>query len=418
MSRPASLASLQAALRWRPGRLARQSTGLLGWMLLRAGAQAATVFMLARVLGVASYGQFVATLALASFLLPFVGLGLSHIVLRNGAKDAEHLGAYTAFALRWWCLSLLPTVALGVGLAALLLPADLPRAAAWAAIAAELLATSLVDLCARKEQAAHQTHAYGAINAGLPLVRLLALGTLPAFVPQSAEPALWTYAVASLAYALLMARRLPWSLLQAALPDREPMGATSGLPLSLSAFALRLQGEFNKPMLAQLAYSLAGSYNVAQRATELLAMPLQAVQEALWPRLYAHEDPAAALRRLSVWMLSLAALCAGLIWLSAPLLPAVLGRDFQAAADIARQLACLPLLQTVRGIVNFKAIHEGHTPLIGWACAAGAVFSVAMLAWLVPDHAAAGAVAATYGSELLMTIWLCVGLRRKPSLTS
>ncbi|HLO96579.1 MAG TPA: lipopolysaccharide biosynthesis protein [Burkholderiaceae bacterium] len=418
MSTPASQAGLRAALRWRPGRLARQSSGLLGWMLVRAAAQAATVLMLARTLGSAGYGQFVACVAVASFLVPFAGLGLSHILLRNGAKDAAHLQGYLAFAMRGWLLSLVPVVATGVALAAWLLPADMPRTAAWTAIASEVVASSLAELCARREQAAHRTHAFGALNAGLPVLRLLALALLSTLGPRSAEAALWTFAAASLAYALMLAQRLPWRPRPAPVLGPEPMAAGSGLPLCLSAFALRLQGEFNKPMLAQLGYGLAGSYNVAQRATELVAMPLLALQEALWPRLYSHGDPAAALRHFGGWMLGLALLCGGLIWIGAPLLPLWLGPDFQGAADIARLLAGLPLVQALRGLVNFQVIHAGRMPLIGWACAAGAAFSVTALAWLVPTLAAPGAVLVTYGSELLMTLWMLAGMHRRRSPTA
>lgn len=413
MSGPAPAAGLRAMLRWRPGRLARQSGGLLGWMLVRAAAQAATVLMLARTLGGTGYGQFVACVAVASFLVPCAGLGLSHILLRNGAKDAAHLQGYLSFALRGWLLSLVPAMVLGLMLAVCLLPADMPRAAAWAAIASEIMASSLAELCARKEQALHRTHAFGALNAGLPVLRLLALALMAALAPRSAEAALWTYAAASLAYALLLAQRLPWRPKPAPAMGPEPMSAVSGLPLCLSALAMRLQGEFNKPMLAQLGYGLAGAYNVAQRGTELVAMPLLALQEALWPRLYAHEDPAAALRRAAGWMLGLALLCGGVIWLGAPMLPRWLGPDFQDAADIARLLAGLPLVQALRGIVNFQVIQAGRMPLIGWACAAGAVFSVTTLAWLVPALAAAGAALVTYGSELLMTLWMLAGLSRK-----
>lgn len=416
MSRAAPWVRMQAALRWRPGRLARQSTGLLGWMLLRAGAQAATVLMLARTLGGSSYGQFVATLAVASFLVPFAGLGLSHIVLRNGAKDAAHLSGYVAYALRLWVLSLVPALVLGIGLAALLLPQDLPRAAAWAAIASELIASSLVELCGRQAQSGQQASTFGAINAGLPVSRLILLATLAAFFPTGAEPALWTYALASIAYAAAVATRLPWRLLCAPPLGGEPMGPASGLPLCLSAFALRLQGEYNKPLLAHLGYGLAGSYNVAQRLGELLSMPLLALQEALWPRLYAHASPATALRQLSVAMLAVAAACGGLIWLTAPGLPWLLGDDFGNAVDIARLLAGLPFVQALRGIMNFRVIHAGRTPLIGWACAAGAAVSVAALSWAVPRHGATGAVLVTYGSELFMTLWLILGLRRMPGL--
>ena len=61
------------SIRWRPGGLARSGLVLLGWMLLRAAMQAATVVWLARQLGAQPYGQFVAVVAASSFFTPFVG---------------------------------------------------------------------------------------------------------------------------------------------------------------------------------------------------------------------------------------------------------------------------------------------------------------------------------------------------------
>ena len=414
----AFLAGTQAVLGWRPGRLARQSSGLFGWMVLRAGAQAATVFVLARTLGGTGYGQFVAILAVASFLTPFVGLGLSNIVLRNGAKDPEHLDGYVRFALRWWAFSLLPAVALSQAIAAWLPPADLPRVASSVAVAAELVVLSLVELSARRQQALHRPYRFGAINAGLPAVRLLAISVvLLALEPNDVEFILWTYSLISFAYAAALLRFLPWRPRESHRRGQQPMAIGSGLSLSLSAFAMRLQGEFNKPMLAHLSYELVGSYNVAQRVTDLLSLPVLALQEALWPRLYAQKDPSAAMRQGRVLLLCVAMLCAGFTWFAAPLLPLIMGPDFRAAADVGRMLAGIPLMQALRSIVNFKVIDDGRMRLIGWACTAGATVNIVLLAWLVPTHSATGAVIAAYASEFFMTLWLLLGLRSKLTLS-
>ena len=78
-----------AVFKWRPGRLAQHGGALLGWMMLRAAAQAGTVVLLARAMGATAYGQVVAILATASLVVSFAGLGLSHIVLRNAARAGQ-----------------------------------------------------------------------------------------------------------------------------------------------------------------------------------------------------------------------------------------------------------------------------------------------------------------------------------------
>jgi len=119
---------------------------------------------------------------------------------------------------------------------------------------------------------------------------------------------------------------------------------------------VRLQSEFNKPVLAHLGFDLAGAYNVAQRTNEIVGMPLSALQESLWPRLYAHPDPLRQLRRSGLLLLLLATACGIFIWLAAPLLPLIVGSDFDKAATAMRSLAWLPLLQSLRSCTSMRSI--------------------------------------------------------------
>ncbi len=396
--------------RWRPGRMARNGFVLLGWMLLRAAMQAATVVWLARQLGAQPYGQFVVVVAVSSFFTPFVGLGLSHMLLRNAARDPAHAGNYLARALYWWFRTLLPCVAASVVVALWLLPGRVALLALVVVAASELAATSLTELCARYQQAQQRTHTFGAVHAGLPGVRLLALGLLWVGLGEVGILAvLWTYAVSGLVYASLI-----WMPLRTAAkaPDvvlPEPMTAYSGLPFSLATFAAKLQNEFNKPMLAQAGFGLAGAYNVAQRVVDMASLPVLALQEALWPRLYAQANPARQLRRTGLALLLLALAVGGALWLVAPLLPVVFGADFADAVAVLRMLAWLPLLQVLRALLNFHAIHAGRMQQIGWAYAIGGGVSVVSIAVLVPVYGLTGAVWASYAAEAAMAIFLFFG---------
>lgn len=394
--------NLLSLLGWRPGKLARNSGALLGWMLLRAGSQAAVVLLLARTLGASDYGKFVAIIAIASFVLPFVGLGLSGMVLRNGAKDPPHLPFYLQRAAKYWLLSLLPGTGLACLVAVLLLPAGLPMAATFAVISAELAATSLTELAARYRQAEHRINSFGAINAALPLARLAALLFLfVAIGTHHTEQVLWTYAAGSWVMTVFL-----WLSIQSDrfdLEGTEPMSANSGMPFSLANFAMRLQAEFNKPLLAHLGFDLAGAYNVAQRANDLASMPLLALQEAMWPRLYAHHQPIRELGRAGFWLLLLSIACCSCIWLGAPLLPRIFGSDFSNTASTVRGLALLPLLQSIRSLLNFHAIHHGRMRSIGLAYAIGAGTSVLSVTILVPYGGITGAVISAYMAELAMT---------------
>ncbi|MDE2406589.1 MAG: oligosaccharide flippase family protein [Xanthomonadaceae bacterium] len=392
---------------WRPGRLAQHGGVLLGWMLLRAAAQAGTVVLLARTLAAQTYGEFVAVIAVAGFAVPLVGLGLSNMVLRNVARNPQAAPWYLERAVAAWARTLLPVAAATIGIALLLLPKGLPAATMAVAICGELLASSLTELAGRFRQAQHRLHAYGAINAGLPLLRLLALGLL-VFLSERTDitSVLWIFTAASFAYGLLL-----WPVVHVATPfiaegATEAMPVTSGLPFSASALAMRLQGEFNKPILAHAGFGLAGSYNIAQRAVDMASLPLLALQEALWPKLYAQANPLPQLRRTGAAMLLLAVALGALIWLSAPLLPLLVGNAYEDAIRVLRMLAWLPLLQVGRSLLNFHAIHHGHMQHISWACLIGGGISVCAVAALVPAHGMAGAAIASYIAEIAMSLAL------------
>lgn len=406
-------------LLWRPGRLARHGGALLGWMLLRAAFQAAAVVLLARMLTVQAYGEFVAVVAVAGFATPLAGMGLANMVLRNVARDPQAARWYLQRALSTWAWTLLPLASIVIVIALMLIPKGVPVVAMGVAVIGELLATSLTELAGRYRQAQHQHHGYGAINAGLPLLRLLVLGVLVLLAGKvDIASVLWAYAGASLAYLGLL-----WPVVRPAkpcstAPPVEAMSVTSGLPFSASALAMRLQSEFNKPVLAHAGFGHAGTYNIAQRAVELASLPLLAMLEALWPRLYAQADPMRQLRRAGV-VLMVAALGLGAgVWLAAPLLTRVVGSGYSNAVETMRWLGLLPAMQVGRNLITCHSIHRGWMRNIALTSIFGGIISVAAVSVLVPALALQGALLATYVTELGMSATLVVlAFRKKASRT-
>lgn len=399
-------------IRWRAGRYARGSLTLLGWMLVRAGALAATILILAPELGVAAYGQFVSIIAIASFLAPFVGLGLPSVLLRDGAREPSRLDSYLGTAMKGWAYSLPPCALAGCLVALLLLPAGVSVLWVCVTITVDMASTSFTELRARHLQAQQRVGAFGAVNAGLILFRLVALATLAAFSENTGSlSALQVYSVSSLIYLLVLLLPLLRDMRRS--PSSESMRLSTGIPFSLAAFSTRVQAEFNKPLLARHGFDLAGGYNIAQRAVDLVSIPLAALQEALWPRLYAQPDPRRQLYLLGGFLLLVAVVCSLVVWLLAPWLPALLGADFSSTTDVMRGLAWLPVLQTLRGLANFRAVHLNRLSAIGWTYGLGAVTSLLCLAWLVPHHGMNGALLSAYLTESIMIVILLLGNRTR-----
>jgi O-antigen/teichoic acid export membrane protein len=404
--------ALVKLIRSSSGRYARGSLILFGWMLLRAGALATTVVMVATALGVKAYGEFVSVVAIASFLTPFVGLGLPSVLLRDGARDPARLDSYLGKVLRGWGYSLIPCLLTGSLVAALLLPRGVPLPWAIFTIMVDMASTSLTELRARHLQAQQRVGAFGAVNAGLILLRLAALAALLKFSEKTGSlEALQVYAASSMLYLILILMPMLFKAWNS--PAPVPMGFSSGLPFSLAAFSTRVQTEFNKPILARHGFDLAGGYNVAQRGVDVVSLPLTALQEALWPRLYAHSDPRHQLYVLGGFLLVVAAFCSLLVWSLSPWLADFLGPDFVGAGKVMRDLAWLPVLQAFRGLANFRAVHLDRLHTIGWTYGLGALASMLCVTWFVPRYGMDGAVASAYLTEVIMIVLLLLGSRTR-----
>lgn len=382
---------------WRPGRYLRNSGLLFGWLSLRALAQAATVVVVSRLLGAEDYGRFVSIIAVASFLIPIAGLGLSGPLLRDGARNPSTIDGLLAQALQVWLGSAVACAAIALGLAWIMLPPDVPWHAASALIVVEVASASLTDLLARFEQARHRISHYGAINAGLPLVRLLALAVYVEMGASALDDWLWVYASTGATYSAVIYGRLRPK--KHADTSARRLSIREGLPFSTAALVLRLQAEFNKPLLARIGFDQAAYMGIAQRATDLLSLPLMALQEALWPRLYADNEAHAQLRRVSLALVSLGLLTGFALWLCAGIVPKLLGKDFAPTISAIRWIAWLPTLQLLRGFSNFQVVATHRTSILGISYVAGALAAPALMVALIPPFGLKGAIAAAYLSE-------------------
>ncbi len=370
---------------------------MLVWLLLRAAFQAASVVLLARWLGAQEYGQFVAALAITSFFTPLAGLGLQGVVLRDGARDPAHLPKLLRAALRLWVAS-----SLGFGV--------LAGVAAWAVLPqepvlpwvllllglSEVAASSGVELLARSRQARQHTRAYGLSMAGLAGARFVSLLLYAAMTSPTAQGWMIAYSAASLLYLAALHSATPRPAAHGPLQHGL---LRAGLPFAVGALSFRLQAEFNKPVLARLSYADAGAFNIAQRAVDLISLPLMAMQESLWPRLFADPQPWRRLRFALAAMLALAMLLGGGVALFAPLLQTMLGADYASMVTVLIGLAWLPVVQTTRNVGNAALIGAGRAQSLSGVYIAAALTGVGLTLLLVPRYGLTGAVLAAYLGE-------------------
>jgi len=398
--------ALNRLLTWRPGGYLRASGGLFGWLLLRAAAQAAMVVLLARLLGAEGYGLFVTVMAVSCFFSPVAGLGLGGLLLRDGACAPAELPRQLGMALAlWWPAVLVCSLAATV-LLAWSLPSRVPLAALAAFALAEVGTASFVELAARVEQARHRVGAFGAIQAGLILARLIGLLLYAVAGQASTVGYLGIYALASAFYAFALARRLVAEHAPIWPAKRTWAMACESFPFMIGALSFRLQAEFNKPLLARASYGQAGNFNVAQRAVDLASLPLQALQEALWPRLYAGRHSVRQLWLVGAVLFAAALLEGGVLVLLAPWVARILGAGFEVAAHLVMLLALLPALQLVRNLLNAVVAQQRRQSVLTMIYLMSGVAGILFNLWLVPAAGLQGAVAASYLVEAVLLMLL------------
>lgn len=390
---------------WRPGAYLRASAGLLGWLLVRAVAQAAMVLLLTWTLGAEGYGQFVALLAIASFFTPLVGLGLPSVLLRDGARFPERLPELLSHSLAIWWRSAVVFSLVAIGTTLWLLPIDIHNAIIVIFIGSEIGSASLSELVARIEQSQHPQR-FGAILTGLIVMRLLSLTLYAALTTPDVNGWLRTYAGSSALYilALLIWVQMRWH------PKPFKRFDTSlvreGWPFTVGALSLRLQAEFNKPVLAQLGYTQVGHLSAAQRVVDMASLPLQAMQEVFWSKLYAISKSQRRLWLTGGILVATALISGGmLIWLS-PWIPLLFGAGFEGTIKVLHILAFLPAVQMIRNLgIAVLIIRSQHVFLTQIYIASG-ICCVVLNGLLVPYIGLSGALWSAYLSEVVALVML------------
>ena len=407
--------------RWRPGHYLRSSGNLFFWLVLRAATQVALIVALTHILSAPEYGSFVAVLAMATLFTPLAGLGMYSVLVRDGARNRASLSNQLSAALGlWWRATILFSL-IGIVATWVVLPNVLRVLPLGVLVFSEVASSSLVELLARTEQARDRPQRYGAMNGGLSLARLAAIGVFAFVGNRSLEEWTWAYSIASFGYAGAL---LTWMFRVMSLHKiTKPEWALlrEGRPFLLAVLSLRVQAEVNKPIISHTGLAAVGSFNIAQRALDITALPLNALQEVLAPRLFASNRPVRHAALPAAFIMSLAAVEALLLWYCAPLLPYLFGPAYVDVVWLIRALIMLPAIQALRNILGVATVALDRAHSLTGSYVASMVASIGLNLWLVPVYGLWGAVIAVYATECLTTAILAVILvhhtmQRRPNV--
>jgi len=380
--------------------------------------------IVARVLGAAGFGEFMAVTALATMLSSFGSFGTGSLLVRNVSRDPATLPESWSIALVSSAVSGALLTAGLVVMAAYVL-ADTPMLLVVLVGVADLAFAQFSDVCGKAFQALHRLDVTAGLDTMLSAFKVVAaLGLVALMASPTPVTWAWFYAganavAAAVSIGVVYAR-------QGRLPVRFSVSvraAREGLPFAVSLWTQAVQKDVDKMLVARFSgLHAAGIYAAASRIVEITFTPVYSLLAATYPGFFRHG--AAGLRATMAFARplllagALYGLVSGLVLaLAAPVLPIVLGESFAGSAEAVRWLAMLPLLRALHNIAGnvltgagFQRLRAGLQVLVG---AAG----VGLAVWAIPLYSWRGAAGAAVASNALVVVasWAAIVVMRRRS---
>ncbi len=319
--------------------------------------QAAYFVVIAKTLGANGLGAFIAATALSQLVAPLAGLGAGNVLIQHVARRREAFDHY-------WGGALTMTVIAGtcsVGAAALAGRAFLPATVATSLVICvatlDLIFATVLYLCGQAYQAQERMSRTAQLPIVTTFLRLLAAMVFVA-APGPHTAGRWGYyyltcTALSTATALwLTSRELGRPRLALTFTSRD---VRDGFYFAAGISAQNIYNDIDKVMLGRLAPALSatGIYGAAYRVIDVVLVPIRSLGQAAYPRFFKHgaagvRSSVRVARQLLPPALAYGAMAGAIMWLTAPILPHLLGHDFDQAAPAVRWLSLLPVLKSIQ----------------------------------------------------------------------
>jgi O-antigen/teichoic acid export membrane protein len=424
-----------------PRRLARATATLFGGNLAMLGLQTLQFVLLARWLGVASFGQVAAANALIAIAIPLAGLGYGNLLLLRVSRDRS-------VARVEWGNALLAVVSMGALLVgALVLVGVLVGFGAGVGVAtrvassrtaiegvamsqsaalivtmalSELIFVRSVALLGQLYQAIDRVEITSALNIATASCRVIAV--LAMMILGLHEPLYWALTSCVLTLLLaIVANAVALRTIGAARVNLAQLWSDKrdALHFSLGTGAKAFYTDFDKVVLARTALSAElGAYTAAYRLVVMAFLPVRSLLDASASQFYRHggegiATSSAFARRVLKIALPCGLAGAVLILIAAEVAPLVLGPSYHSATPMLRALAVLPLIQSIHYVYSDALTAAGFQQLrtrLQWLVAG--VYAALAFA-LVPGFGWQGAVVVCLVSEFLLAVLVVLAVRRR-----
>ena len=392
-----------------------------GWMLVGQAIsfllQAAYFVLLARLLGVREYGIFAGAFAFVGIATPYSTIGSGLVFVRHVASRHENHAPYWGnIILSTFFAGLLLSIGLRT-LAPHVLSAAGAQIVFFLAIA-NCLFSQLVASMGFIFQAFDQLKMTAALNILTNALRLLAVAIMMLTLTHVnarnwAIASVWiSAAAAAIGFCLVTYR---WGKPRFR-PSLVFLRASEGLQFSLGWSAQSVYNDIDKTLLSHYRMDLQnGIYSMAYRAVDIATMPVASLDAAALPRYIRQSDsdrksvPPLAYRL--AWRASFVGfIAAAVLFLTAPLIPVLVGPGFVESVSALRWLCLLPALRGLHQLTGCAITGMGYQKFRTAAQFGAACTNFCLNLWLIPRYGWVGAAWSSLCTDGLLAIvnWLIV----------
>ncbi len=390
------------------------------WLTLGQGAslvfQMMTFIALARLLGSLQYGVFVGAFAFTGIIAQYSSVGTGTIFIRyvSGTNSQFH---------KYWGNILAVTSGSGLLIVAaltlighhILNPAS--ASIVLAAAIANCYFAQLTTECSRVFQAFEQMK----ITALLGLVTnaIRACAALSMLISlRHATAAAWSLValvisgISSGAAVWLISIRFGRPSFSLSTAKKH---AAEGFGYAFATSTAAVYNDIDKTLLSHYGMNAAnGVYSMAYRVVDVATVPLFALREALLPRLFklghsgVNETARLSMRFLK-GSLPLGFAVAGGMYVTAPLIPRLLGVEFIMGVSALRWLCWIPVFRSVHHITGSALTGSGYQAYRTCTQVCAAVLNLILNLWLIPRYGWKGAAWASLVTDGMLAV-ACWGL--------
>ncbi len=400
--------------RLRHNRTAQGTVWVLGARLLRTFLQSAYFLLVARALGAQQYGTFIGVTALTKVLLPFATWGAAQVLTKQVARDRNRFPQAWGNALYLVTTFSLLSFALLIPTSEIILP-NVAALGLWVSIGiAELFFSRVLDVALKAFLAVDLAHRNAQLHVLLSINSVLAALSLSLFIPEPTALIWGQFYLVSRVVTAAIALLLVWRDIgppRLALKQIHPE-LTQGFYFAVDLSAQSFSADLDKTMLARMATLQAtGIYGAAYRIIDVAMAPVLSLMAVSYAKFFKQgadgiQGSLKLAKRLVPLAGSYGAIASVGLWLTAPLVPYVLGPEYEPAIAALRWLSPILLFKSLQYFAADTltgAGLQGHRTLLQVVMA---VFNGLGNAWLIPLYSWKGAAWASLATDGLLTLSL------------